>query len=540
MRRLVLAAGLAVGVVLVNAAPAAAHTVGGEHATNYRTRVRVVVPAVRGIALRAIEHGDRLQLTNATARDVVVLGYDGEPYLRVGPRGVFENTRSPATYLNRTRLGTDTPPKSADPSASPEWRRVSGGTTARWHDHRAHWMSTTEPPPVQRAPQDPHLIQRFTITLHTGGEVLRGRGDVWWVPPPSPWPWVALALGFGVAIVVLARTRWSVWCMGGALGIVLLATAVHAVGAWSFSVRSPVTRLADTLPTLGALALGVIAEIQLFRRGVARGRAAPRVRGPVRGHRDRTRRLLGSVAFAVADRSVVLARPPHGRARARRRLRHCPGSRVPRRCADGATGRATAGQECPRRVQRAQLDRPLSPRIRHGRDELLGEDGRRVVCACGRRAHPRCAGRARHRGSARPHPGRESRAPRSRTRTCAHGSHGRRAGAGHGVHLGDRPGDRDRVRRRGRPGGGARPRSRPRGRDRGRGARGRAGRGRRGLVPGRRPHRARTPATQLVADTVGRARRPHGAGEQRGGCAARDATRSSARWTPRIGKRRCA
>ena len=57
--------------------------------------------------------------------------------------------------------------------------------------------------------------------------------------------------------------------MGGAwLGIVLLATAVHAVGAWSFSVRSPVTRLADTLPTLGALALGVIAEIQLFRRGM--------------------------------------------------------------------------------------------------------------------------------------------------------------------------------------------------------------------------------------------------------------------------------
>jgi hypothetical protein len=268
VRRLVLAAGLAVGVVLVTAAPAGAHTVGGEHATNYQTRIGVLSPAVRGIALEPIEHGNRLQLRNTTARDVVVLGYDGEPYLRVGPRGVFENTRSPATYLNRTRFGTDTPPKSADPSASPAWRRLSGGTTARWHDHRAHWMSTTEPPAVQRAPDDRHLIQRFTIRLQSGGDVLRARGDVSWIPPPSPWPWIALALGFGVAIVVLARTRWSVPCTGGALGIVLVATAVHAAGAWGASYSNPPQRLADTLPTLGAFALGVIAEVQLFRRGM--------------------------------------------------------------------------------------------------------------------------------------------------------------------------------------------------------------------------------------------------------------------------------
>jgi hypothetical protein len=268
MRRLVLAAGLAVGVVLATAAPASAHTVGGERATNYRTRVLSLVPAVAGVTLQPIEQGNRLQLTNTSAHDVVVLGYDGEPYLRIGPRGVFENTRSPATYLNRTRLGTDTPPKSADPSAAPEWRHVSDGTTARWHDHRAHWMSTTPPPAVRRAPHDPQLIQRFTIKLRTSGKVLRARGDVWWLPGPSPWPWIALAVGFGVAIVVFARTRWSVPAMGGALGIVLVATVMHAVGAWGASYRSPANRLADALPTLGALALGVIAEVQLFRRGM--------------------------------------------------------------------------------------------------------------------------------------------------------------------------------------------------------------------------------------------------------------------------------
>ena len=41
---------------------------------------------------------------------MVVLGYDDEPYLRVGPRGVFENVKSPATYLNRSLTVTAAPP----------------------------------------------------------------------------------------------------------------------------------------------------------------------------------------------------------------------------------------------------------------------------------------------------------------------------------------------------------------------------------------------------------------------------------------------
>src|SRR4051794_7094226 len=254
--------------MVATAAPASAHTVGGEHATNYRTRVLSLSPATAGVALRVIEHGDRLELTNSTQHNVVVLGYDDESYLRVGPRGVFENRRSPATYLNRTRLGTDRPPASADASASPDWRRVSGGATARWHDHRAHWMSSEPPPSVQRAPHDPHLVQSFTIVLRTVGEKLRARGDVYWIPPPSPWPWIALAVVFGALVVVGARTRWSGPWVGAALGIVLVATAVHAVGAWDASSRSSTNRLADTLPTLGAVALGVIAELQLCRRGM--------------------------------------------------------------------------------------------------------------------------------------------------------------------------------------------------------------------------------------------------------------------------------
>src|SRR4029450_3644251 len=111
----------------------------------------------------------------------------------------------------------------------------------------------------QRARGDPRLIQRFTIELRTGGDELRARGDVWGIPPPSPWPGIAGGGVFGVVILVGARTRWSVPWVGSALGVVLVATAVHAVGAWSASSRGTANRLADTLPTPGALRPGGVA-----------------------------------------------------------------------------------------------------------------------------------------------------------------------------------------------------------------------------------------------------------------------------------------
>jgi len=91
---------------------------------------------VRGIAVEVKDLGTKLQLTNHTGHDLIVLGYDREPYLRVGPRGVFENTRSPATYLNRTLIATAPPPRSADATAPPQWKRIGGGPSVLWHDHR--------------------------------------------------------------------------------------------------------------------------------------------------------------------------------------------------------------------------------------------------------------------------------------------------------------------------------------------------------------------------------------------------------------------
>ena len=53
-------------LALVPANPAAAHDVGGVGATNFRTSLTSVTPAVPGLTLRVIENGSRLELRNDT------------------------------------------------------------------------------------------------------------------------------------------------------------------------------------------------------------------------------------------------------------------------------------------------------------------------------------------------------------------------------------------------------------------------------------------------------------------------------------------
>jgi hypothetical protein len=50
----------------------------------------------------------------------VILGQDGEPYLRFTTDGAFRNVRSPATYLNEDRCANAELPATADPEAAPE------------------------------------------------------------------------------------------------------------------------------------------------------------------------------------------------------------------------------------------------------------------------------------------------------------------------------------------------------------------------------------------------------------------------------------
>ncbi|WP_084597781.1 hypothetical protein [Micromonospora chokoriensis] len=217
-----LVAAAAALVTLISAAPAAAHGADAPDGTDYRTRTTGVAPARPGLEVRVIEAGARLELTNRTGHAIEVIGYSGEPYLRVGPDGVFENSHSPATYLNRTITGDTALPAEADPAAAPSWRKIADGSTARWHDQRALWQESAPPAAVRAAPDREHRVRDWTIPLRDGADPVLIGGTLDWVPPPDAYTWWA------VSIVGLLAV--------GALGLVAAtapagARALSALGA---------------------------------------------------------------------------------------------------------------------------------------------------------------------------------------------------------------------------------------------------------------------------------------------------------------------
>ncbi len=207
MRRIIVTVVIAATILMAGATPAFAHTVAGTGATNYKTTLRFVKPALDGLHVKVIEAGSRLEVSYAGSGEVVVQGYQGEPYLRIGDKGVFENLKSPATYINKTRNGVN-PPTDADPKATPEWHRTSRGHVARWHDHRIHFMGSIDPPQVRQAPGARHPITDWTITITQGSKTTTAGGDLIWVPGPSPVPmWVVALALLAVMAFVGTRTR---------------------------------------------------------------------------------------------------------------------------------------------------------------------------------------------------------------------------------------------------------------------------------------------------------------------------------------------
>jgi hypothetical protein len=268
LRRALLALALGATTVVVAAEPAGAHGVAGIQPSNFETRVLGVSPAVRGLSARVDDLGNKLEVDNATGRDITILGYDGEPYLRVGPGGVFQNARSPATYLNRTRTGNVAVPSSADAHAPPEWQQIGSGTTVRWHDHRAHWLSSSNPPQVERDPGSRHLVQRWTVALVRDGVPITVRGDVVWVPGPSPWPWILLALAAAALLVALAQTRLARPALAVSLAALIVGETAHIAGSWAGTTVAGTTKLAASAYALGGIAVAALALVWVLRQGV--------------------------------------------------------------------------------------------------------------------------------------------------------------------------------------------------------------------------------------------------------------------------------
>lgn len=299
----------------VTAPAASAHSVSGVSATNFRTELRSVSPEVPGLTMRVIETGSRFELENRSGEEVLVFGYSKEPYLRVGPEGVFENTRSPATYLNRSRRGILAPPTNADPTAEPEWRKVSSDPVARWHDHRIHWMGNQDPPAVRRDPGRRHVvIPDWMVEMRRGATTVAARGDLVWVPGPSPFPWLIVALLLAAGVLALAlRPAWAT-ALAAATTVLVAVDAFHAIGVGLANAGSVGTRLSKTLagsyysfPAWFVAGLGVYWLTRRRSEGAAAVAVSAAVMGLAGGFADLTNLTRSQVPFAWATSLVRLA-----------------------------------------------------------------------------------------------------------------------------------------------------------------------------------------------------------------------------------------
>jgi len=245
LRRCLAALTALIGIAFATAEPAGAHGGGseGSTATNFRTTITSIVPPVDGVSLRVIDAGSRLELRVSNGAEVIVLGYQDEPYLRVGADGVFQNLRSPATYLNESRDGGDAVPPSADPAAAPEWRRVSGGTTVRWHDHRAHWMGGERPPMAAADADSVQIVNpAWNVPVRVNEESVLVTGQLAWVPPPNTAWWLAATLA-AAAASLLALLLGGRYLPLALVGSVVVLDAVVTFGEAAASPDTVINRV---------------------------------------------------------------------------------------------------------------------------------------------------------------------------------------------------------------------------------------------------------------------------------------------------------
>ncbi len=254
--------------VLARAGPAVAHVGNGAAGSDFDGRVTSVGPAMPGVTVRVLQFGDELEVVNPTDTEVSVPGYSGEPYLRIGPDGVWRNARSPATTINLDRDASTALPADADAAAPPEWVQVSTQPQYVWHDHRTHWMSEGQLPPVVAAdPSSAHTVLAWTVPMSFGGTPVDVDGVLTWSPPPPGWlVWPVYVLLLGLVVAAGLRGPRP---LGAALAVGAVASLWHALTTPepAVSVSSHLGALVSALLPAGLVGLVAVLGVRAALRG---------------------------------------------------------------------------------------------------------------------------------------------------------------------------------------------------------------------------------------------------------------------------------
>ena len=188
---------------------------------------RVVVfplraPARSAVAARVFESDQALGLTGDRGHTVLVLGYTGEPFLRIDAAGVAVNAASPtaaAVGLLRTTQSSV--------GHAPDWRLSPGERTAVWQDARLRSL----PSGVSHS--------EWQIPLVVDGRRVPLEGEIRRVRAPSPWPWLGLGVPFVLAAALLLfRHRSLLRGAAVVLGVAAAAGTLATAAAFAFGANA--------------------------------------------------------------------------------------------------------------------------------------------------------------------------------------------------------------------------------------------------------------------------------------------------------------
>jgi hypothetical protein len=214
---------LAAFVTLAAPTATSAHIRTGVVAVDYRARVFPLRSPLRAaVAVRVYESDQALGVTVRRGHAVVVLGYVGEPFLRVNAAGVAVSASSPTAAA----VGL-LPPKRPAADGAPAWHLVSRRQMAIWHDARVRGLA----PGARR--------RHWALPLVVDGRRVRLEGEIWRVHAPSPWPWLGLGVPFiALTRFLLARRRSSIRPAAVVLGAVAAAGTVVTAAAFALEANA--------------------------------------------------------------------------------------------------------------------------------------------------------------------------------------------------------------------------------------------------------------------------------------------------------------
>jgi hypothetical protein len=126
--RLLVALAACAAAAAIRPLSADAHVSSGLISTSYEARIDAIRPPVPGVTATVLDGNLKLRIDADPPHVVTVLGVIHEPFIRIGPGGVFVSSRSPTA--ESAGLVTLQQMRAA------RWIRLSRGHSFAWHESR--------------------------------------------------------------------------------------------------------------------------------------------------------------------------------------------------------------------------------------------------------------------------------------------------------------------------------------------------------------------------------------------------------------------